>query len=149
MIAAVVGSREFKDEALVDRVVRGLFADGKVVTIISGGAPGADSLVREGCRKLGVHFCLEDKSDPYGLKHLPMPHHFCEIKAMWRGPDGKGPYNPRAGYERNARLVQHASMVIALYAPGPLSPGTTHTVNLAKAAGLPTHIFHEGRWDAA
>lgn len=142
-IVAIVGSREFNDETVVERVVCGLVADDAVVTIISGGARGADSLVRETCRRLGFHFCLEDVSDPYGLTHLPMPHHFCEMKADWR-PNGR--YNPRAGYERNARLVRHASMVIALFAPGPRSGGTTDTIERARAAHLPTHIFHEGRW---
>jgi predicted Rossmann fold nucleotide-binding protein DprA/Smf involved in DNA uptake len=140
VIVGIVGSREFEDVALVDRIVRGFAASEEGATIVSGGARGADSLVREACRRWGFHFCLEDESDPHGLAHLPLPLHFCEMKADWK-KNGK-----RAGFLRNERLVRHVQMVIALFAPGPLSSGTSHTVRLAREAGLRVHTYHEGRW---
>ena len=139
-VVAIVGSRDFADPALVDRIVRSLAASEEGASVISGGARGADSLVREACRRYGFHFCHEDESDPHGLKHLPMALHFFEFKAEW-DKHGKA-----AGFKRNAELVRHATRVVALYAPGPRSRGTTHTVDLARKAGLPVHVYHEGRW---
>ena len=140
-VVAVVGSREYPVAADVRRVIAALKARGPV-HIVSGGAPGVDTFVREACRDLGFHFCQEDP-DPHGLEHLPLPHHFYEFRANWR-PNGR--FNPRAGFERNSEIVRHSERVIALLAPGEPTSGTSDTIAKARAAGLPVSVFHEGRW---
>lgn len=140
-VVAIVGSREYQGRANVRRVVE-MLRDRGEVTIISGGARGTDTFVRDACRDLGFHFCHEDP-DPHGLEHLPLPHHYFEFTPDWRP---KGTYNSRAGFDRNSEIVRHASRVIAFYAPGPKSSGTQDTVRKARKAGLPVSEFHEGRW---
>lgn len=135
-VIAVVGSREFTDEPLVRRVVERLMKKGPV-TIVSGGARGVDTFVREACRNLGFHFCREDADT---IAHLPLPHHFGEFPADWEAEP------KRAGFIRNAEMVRHSSQVIAIFAPGPKSGGTSDTVRRARKAGLPVHEYHEGQW---
>jgi hypothetical protein len=121
---AIVGSREFADRALVRRVIHRLMEKHgpEHLTIVSGGARGADTLA-------------EDLARAYKLDCLVFP-------ADWET------YGKRAGFHRNAVIVDNADEVIALYADGPLSAGTSHTVKLALAAGLRVHIYHEGRWNS-
>jgi predicted Rossmann fold nucleotide-binding protein DprA/Smf involved in DNA uptake len=121
MKVAIVGSREFKDEALVNAILTKLAANDPDVWIVSGGARGADTLAATACYD-------------HNLK--------CTVhKADWNGPLGKG-----AGFARNKLIVEDADMVIALFADGPKSRGTMHTVGLALLAKKPVHAYHEGRW---
>ena len=54
--------------------------------------------------------------------------------ARWR-PE-RGGYNPRAGFERNARMVEsNPALVIAFIRDA--SKGASHTADLAEGAGLP------------
>lgn len=55
------------------------------ICIIEGGAEGADRIAKEFAEKF--NFRRET------------------FKAYWRGPDGKGPYNPGAGHLRNSSMV--------------------------------------------
>lgn len=144
LIVAIVGSREFEDRPLVERIVIRLMARHPHLTVVSGGARGADSLAREVCRDLGFHLCGKDASDPGDLKHLPEPYHFAEIPAKWRRPDGS--VDRGAGFRRNGTIVRHVETVIALFADGPRTGGTTNTVKQARSAGLPVFEYHEGRW---
>lgn len=89
--------------------------------IVSGGADGADTLAEEACKLLGVAF----------KKY--------EIQS------GKAPFAERA-HARNSVIVDRADMLVALFAPGPRTPGTSDTVRKALAKGIPVHVFHEGRW---
>lgn len=88
--------------------------------VVSGGASGADSLAREAC---GTTIPFKEI--------LPAP--------------GPAPFWQRAK-ERNQRIVDKVGMLIAIYASGPLSPGTSDTVARARAKGIPVHVFHDGRW---
>lgn len=97
--------------------------------IVSGGARGADTLAKDACVVLGVKI-LELK--PAG---------------------GREPFWVRA-QARNQKIVNKVAktkgQVVALFAPGPRSPGTSDTIERAKAAGLKTfiHEWVEGqpRW---
>jgi hypothetical protein len=51
-----------------------------------------------------------------------------------------------AGHNRNGKMIADADMLIALFAPGPRTPGTSDAVRQAKAKGIPVHIYHEGTW---
>ena len=53
----------------------------------------------------------------------------------------------RAGHNRNAWMISESDELIALFAPGPLTPGTTNAVECAERKGIPVRIYHEGRWE--
>lgn len=114
------------------------------IQIVSGGAPsGVDSMIRHAClRELG--FCDADhiRVDPTSVD-CQRPH-FHEFKAAWRNPDGS--QNKRAGFERNDLLVRHVGLLLALYAPGELTPGTTHAIERARAHSVPVMVYQEGIW---
>lgn len=121
MYVAVVGSRGFADAAVIRSAIRRwmvLAPEG--VAIVSGGARGADSLGEAIARELSLPTIV----------HLPEWDRF-----------GRS-----AGFRRNEHIVRDADVVLAFYAPGPRSAGTSHTVRLALDAGKPVHVYHEGRW---
>jgi len=92
--------------------------------IVSGECPtGADALAKRACRILSV---------PY-LGFPPKP-----------GPE---PFWQRA-HARNQRIVNHSGMVVAVFSPGPRSPGTSDTLGRALSRGIPAHVYHSGRWSS-
>jgi len=103
------------------RVITRLAKDPDFVGIVSGEAKGADTYAKEAAKILGVRY--------EGFTVNPGRESFA-TRAKWR----------------NDRIVQHASGVVAVFAAGPRSRGTSDTVAKAKAAGLPVHVFHEGHW---
>jgi L-asparaginase/Glu-tRNA(Gln) amidotransferase subunit D len=111
------------------KVVGRLWADEQIEGIVSGGAPGADTMAREAAEMFG-----------WTIKN----GHFKEIPV----PSGSDPFWKRAK-DRNSKVVAKAGLVIALFGAGPRSPGTTDTVTKALEAKIPVHIWHEGRWQPA
>lgn len=121
MRIAIVGSRTFNNEALVRKVVRKLHARyGSDLTIVSGGARGVDTMAVDAALDLDAR-----------IQVWP---------AEWHR------YGRSAGYRRNALIIDNADIVIALFARGPKSKGTSHTVNIASRAGKPVLVYHEGEW---
>jgi hypothetical protein len=121
MRVAIVGSRGFMASKVVEWLVIDLEETyGDDLVIVSGGARGAD--------QMATFYAAAN-----------------HVKIVEFLPDWKG-LGKRAGYARNVTIVENSDRVIALFAPGPRSPGTTHTVNIAKRKGIPVDIFHEGRW---
>ena len=58
-----------------------------------------------------------------------------------------------AAQERNGRVVNgserypgRALRLVALFAPGVRSPGTSDAIEQAQAAGIPVDVYHEGNW---
>lgn len=102
---AIVGSRTFPDLAAVRRYVGILPADWLV---ISGGAPGPDTVAVEAARARGLR--VE------------------EIAADWLQ------HGNAAGMIRNAELVKRATLVVAFY--DGRSPGTRNTIERALRAGV-------------
>ena len=90
--------------------------------IVSGDQPrGADGLAKESCHLLGV---------PYrGFPPKPGPMPF------WMG-----------AYARNQQIVDLAGTLVALYAPGPRSRGTSDTLRRAKLKGIQSFVYHEQVW---
>jgi len=120
MNVAISGSRTFRDRGFVERIIDRLMERGDF--ILYGDAPeGVDLFVDDYCVNAGI-----DDARIY--------------KAHWK-TFGKG-----AGHERNARMIEDADMLIAVFAQGPRTPGTSNACRLALARGLPVHIFHEGVW---
>jgi hypothetical protein len=121
MVVAIVGSRAFADRGLMLRVVAGLREEfGEALEVISGGAPGADTLAIEAAMTLGVR----------EREILP-------DEARWAD---------RAHSLRNQALADAADLVVAFFAPGPRSPGTSETLRMAAARGIPARVFHDGHW---
>jgi predicted Rossmann fold nucleotide-binding protein DprA/Smf involved in DNA uptake len=122
MNVAIVGSRGFTNRAVIESAVRRwmvLAPEG--LTIISGGARGADSIGEAIADALAI---------PKRI-HLPDWDRF-----------GRS-----AGFRRNETIVNDADVVLAFFADGPLSSGTAHSVHLAEKAGKKVHVYHEGRWE--
>lgn len=110
---------------LVLKVVTRLVTQhGEDLSIVSGGARGADTLAMDAAEMLGI-----PKSRRKEITPRPGPESFA--------------FRAKA---RNTKIVEKADMVIALFGPGRRSPGTTDTVTKAKAKGIPVHVWHEGQW---
>lgn len=121
MNVAIVGSREFTNRAVIEAAIRRwmvLAPEG--LTIISGGARGADTIGEDIAKALSIPVII----------HRP----------DW-DTHGKA-----AGFIRNRDIVRDADVVLAFFAPGPRSKGTQHTVQLARDAGKVVYAFHEGKW---
>ena len=120
MNVAIVGSRGFTEQLLVYRAIEHLRNKHGAITIVSGGAKGADTYAEQFAKTLGLATII----------HLP----------DW------AKFGKSAGFRRNDLIVRDADMVLAFFADGPRSPGTSNTVAQAKIAGKEVHVFHEGRW---
>lgn len=109
---AVVGSRTFKDTALVEaELKRSMAILGPELTIVTGGAAGADRLAEQWARREG----------------LPVVVHY----ANWdRGPI--------AGPERNSLIVNDAEAMLAFW--DGQSAGTRDSIRKARAKGIPVRI---------
>jgi hypothetical protein len=51
-----------------------------------------------------------------------------------------------AGHNRNAWMISESGALVALFAPGPRTPGTTNAVECARRKGIPVVEYHEGQW---
>lgn len=109
---AIVGSRGFNNYAMLKVVCNKLVCS--TDTIISGGAKGADSL--------GKQYATE-----YKLNYIEFP-------ADW------DKYGKRAGYIRNQEIIDNSDFVIAFW--DAVSPGTKHSIELAKINKIPTLIIY-------
>lgn len=116
MIVAFSGSRNFNDEVAVLVALRGVVKWGATVHV--GDARGLDRMVRDACERIGIP-CVVHVAD-------------------WQR-EGKA-----AGFRRNARMIDsQPARLIAFYGPNGETPGTRHTIGLARRAGIPVLIFHE------
>jgi hypothetical protein len=119
---AISGSRGFADIDLVERVVDRLIV--RRDHILVGDAPsGVDRMVAE-----YVSFREDDVLD------------WDQYPADW------DTYGNLAGHLRNEWMVHDADALIAIFAPGPRTPGTSNAVLNAKRKGIPVVIYHEGQW---
>jgi len=112
MKIAVVGSRTFTDYDLLRRTldrVRLMFHD-RDITIVSGGAPGADSLAER-------------------YSQAVLNKHPIVYKAEW------STYGKVAGFRRNREIVDESDFVVAFW--DGVSRGTNHTMNLTTKVGKP------------
>ena len=122
MRVAISGSRTFPDRHLVERVIERRLWAGDFIVI--GDAPaGVDLFAWEYLKRQGIHRA-----------------HWQREIARWKE------FGIPAGHERNGRMLRDADELIAIYAPGPLTRGTTDAVEQALAKGIPVHVYHEGQW---
>ncbi|MDR2572932.1 MAG: SLOG family protein [Desulfovibrio sp.] len=118
MNIAVIGSRTFNDyqtlESVVLVVLKEKSANPPDVTIMSGGAKGADSLARDFAQKHGAKY----------LEFLP----------DWE-KHGKS-----AGIIRNADIVKNSDFVVAFW--DGQSRGTRHSLEFARQNGTPYYAYN-------
>jgi len=110
---AIVGSRNYKALHKVDEYVDSLPED---TIVVSGGARGVDSRAEKRARERGLRV----------VTYLP----------EWDR------YGKRAGFVRNADIVDRAHKVVAFWDGE--SKGTYHTIKLAWQAGKPVEIHPDG-----
>lgn len=108
----VAGSRGFSDQALMDTKLDHYFAGLKPTAIISGGARGADSM--------GEAYA---KSRDIPVLRFP---------AQW------DKYGRRAGYLRNAQMLEVADALVAFWDGS--SRGTKHMIDISKAKGIQVRV---------
>ena len=127
MRVLICGSRDWKDEAIIDTIVHGLVSDYSELdldglVIIHGGAPGADSMAGTAggmFREFGKRVKVD------------------RFPADWKT------FGNAAGPIRNQQMLDEGKpeMVIAFTNDLSSSKGTKDMVRRAKQAGLPTYII--------
>src|ERR1035437_3044401 len=111
---AIVGSRDFANEAQVRAFVHTLPAS---TVVVSGGARGVDSWAASEARKLNLGVL--------------------EFFGKWRDDDGA--YNRAAGFDRNKDIVAAADRVVA-FCDG-LSKGIVNTISIARSQNKPVDVI--------
>lgn len=107
---AIIGGRDFSDYQLVKSVLAKVKSE--IITIVSGGAIGADTLGAQYANEFGIPLLLfVPEWDKYGKK---------------------------AAFLRNAQIIDASQAVIAFW--DGFSKGTAHSIELAKRNGIPVHI---------
>jgi len=109
----IAGGREFNDYDLLKKEALEFIGDEKVDTIISGMAPGADTL--------GVKFAKEFGYD------------LAEYPADWKA------FGRRAGPIRNKIMAHKASHLLAFW--NGKSTGTRHMINYGSDCGLAVKVI--------
>lgn len=112
---AVVGGRKFKNYALMEHVLDQYKEKHGISLIISGGAPGADTLAERYAHERQIDLSV--------------------FMARW-DEEGK-----RAGPRRNVRMANVADIAIAF--PDPNSKGTRHMINTMKKYDKPVYVIEE------
>ena len=118
MRLAVVGSRDYPPEKYwivryeVQRRAHDVGWDD--LTLVSGGARGVDAMAEQVARDFDV----------------PIVVH----RADWKR------YGKSAGYRRNKLIVEDADEMLAFF-DGARTPGTQHSIDLARAKGIPVTEF--------
>lgn len=119
MRVLVTGSRTWTDENLIRWAIsfHTRYAPGRDdVTVIHGGAKGADTMAGVAAREMHMH-----------------------VEVHWADWDTHG---KRAGYVRNAEMVAAGADVCLAFIRNS-SPGATMCANLAEQAGIPVHRYTE------
>jgi hypothetical protein len=114
MKLGIVGSRNFHDYELFKKAVLKIVDLREVKFIVSGGAPGADTLA-------------ETLADEYGIQ-----------KKIFH-PDWKT-YGKFGGLKRNTSIVENSDFIIAF--PSKSGKGTQDTINKAKKKEVPIKILY-------
>lgn len=115
MKLAIVGSRNFTNYEIVEETLSTL--EEPITEIISGGAPGADSLAEDWAKK----------------QNIPITVH----KADW------AKYGRAAGPKRNKKIIEDCDICIAFW--DGTSKGTKNAIALSQKAGKKTKVVIIGR----
>lgn len=129
---AVVGGRDFTNQAKVIHVLDKLFAEKKEthnIVILNGNAKGADNCGR-----------MYGLSKGYTVRTFEAQWNNLEAQGAVVKEGKYGPYNAKAGHDRNA-LMRHAAHAVVAFWDGQ-SRGTGEMVSQSKKIGLPVRIIH-------
>jgi hypothetical protein len=136
----VCGSRTFTDPAPVEAVLNGLFQQHGILTVIEGGAQGADTLAAEWAAPYASAACIEVLADWAGpCGDACRPGH----RRKRRGED----YCPTAGLRRNQQMLDETEPDLCVaFVDKPLadSRGTADMVHRADKAGVPVWVVQTG-----
>jgi hypothetical protein len=125
MIYTITGSREFAHPEVIATRLRQLLVRGED-QLITGGARGVDTVAEKAGRAAGIDV-------------LPT------IRAEWNGPDGKGVFDPEAGFTRNTPLVACGQRTIGFWDGS--SRGTADCMIKALNAGKLYRVyFNDGHF---
>lgn len=111
MRVAIVGSRSIRDRAVVEQAIRE--SGFELTTVLSGGAPGVDTIAEELAKEQGLPFEL--------------------FPAQWEV------YGRTAGFIRNEAMVSAAEAVIAVTRS---TPGTADAIRRAKQKRKKLFVFY-------
>ncbi len=138
MKLAIIGGRDFTDYKKAElsfgryflQASDSEYSDTLVDEIISGSAPGADTIARKLAEKYSIKYtdCPALWDD---LEALP-----CKIKYK-----GDKPYNALAGFNRNKDIISQCDIVLAFW--NGISPGTQNSLGLAKKMKKDTIIIYD------
>ena len=112
MNVGVVGSRSFNDYPLLEKTLNNIIENKEDVTIVSGGASGADSW-----------------AEVYSIKHN------CQLKVFEAEWDK---YGKKAGMIRNKTIVEESDLIVAFW--DGQSKGTANTIQEAKKQNVDVKI---------
>lgn len=111
MRVLVCGGRDYYDYRKIDLSLADLDSAMDIDCIIQGEASGADKIAKHWAKYNGIPTA--------------------DFPALWRM---KGKYNPKAGPERNQRMLDEGKPDLVVAFPG--GTGTANMVELAQAAGV-------------
>lgn len=118
---AVIGSRDFNNYNQMKDVLDKLSMVVEIVSIVSGGAKGADTLAERYADEHGIPKTIyqADWSDLSHPDALIKPNKFGKL------------YDARAGFRRNRTIVDNSDVVIAFHHED--SPGTADSIRYARS----------------
>jgi len=122
MILGIVGSTTFKDKNRLYFEVNELRKTNKIEMIVSGEAPGTDTLAKEYAKEHNIKY----KGIPVQWDDMREP---CFKKINSKGKE----YNALAGFNRNTDIVNAVDTLLAFWVNK--SPGTRDSILKAKKAG--------------
>jgi hypothetical protein len=120
MRVLVCGSRTFEDEQMVRIVLDGMYHEHGTLTVIEGGARGADRFAGE-----------------WADKRILADH--VQVPAQWEE------YGKAAGPIRNQAMLDYGPELVLAFVDKPLleSRGTLDMVTRAEEAGIPTYVIEK------
>ena len=130
----IAGGRDFNNYEMLEEYCLKVLASKSTIEVVSGTAPGADSLGETLAIKKG-----------FGLKSFPAPWDEIEGKpasAIGTTRGGKK-YWKRAGMVRNKQMAEYADALIVFH--DGTSTGTANMIRIAEHKGLPIKKLIYGR----
>ena len=127
-LIAFSGSRTFTEQHVVEETMRRLVKRWPAC------------LIRVGDAKRGLDVMVAKEATRWGkwpdVQECYWPPEPATRKMRWE-----------AAHERNGRVIQDADMLVAFFAPGNRSSGTSDAIKQARARRIPVYIYQSGRWE--
>jgi predicted Rossmann fold nucleotide-binding protein DprA/Smf involved in DNA uptake len=130
MRLAIVGSRAYRNKERIEKIVEKYISQYTAanLTIISGGAQGADALAREIALEKGIHY---EEYPPAHSQH----NQYC----TYPSDQYNKPYHVRNFFDRNTHIAETCDHLVAFVVKDLKANGTMDTVG--KAHRLKKQVF--------